>query len=156
MIGEVGAPLPFRLLGTPVIGPFILGLEPPSPKQVRGLWARFGHDRVAPEMVDVMLKVEQVPTYARAWREILAASVGPFGTRPGLEVSNAELGTLKCPVAFAWGDADPTIAWTVGRAIAERLGARFTRIPGGGHMPWTNDARAVADAIEPVMAPRAG
>jgi pimeloyl-ACP methyl ester carboxylesterase len=154
-VGEVGAPLPFRLLGTRVIGPFILGLEPPSEKQVRTLWNRFGHGQVERELVEVTLRVELIPAYARAWREILHATVGFFGPRPGLDIPNADMAKIACPIAIAWGDADPTVRSHVGRAVAERLAnCRFTELPGAGHMPWTHDAKATAAAIEPVMAPR--
>jgi pimeloyl-ACP methyl ester carboxylesterase len=157
-IGEVGVPLPFRLLGTRGLGAFLLSLEPPSPKQVRSLWKRFGHDpsQVDPAMLDVTLRAEQIPGYARAWREILHATVGPFGPRPGLDIPNQDIVKLACPVAFAWGDADPTVGVRVGRAVSERLPcSRFTSIPGAGHLPWITDAIATAAAIEPVLAPRA-
>lgn len=156
MVGDVGVPFVLRLLAAPVIGALLMKLETPSPAQVRSFWKRFGHDPagVPPALLDLTLAAERVPSYGPAWRELLTATIGVMGARPGLELSDAELRSLTIPIAFAWGARDPMIDLSVGRVLAAALpGSRFT-VAGVGHAPWLDDAAAVARAIEPVLAPR--
>ncbi len=157
MVGETKAPLILRLLGTPVVGPAMIKMETPSEQQVRTLWQRFGHDpaRVHPTIHALALAGERVPSFARAWFECLAATLTLGGTRPGLEIANQELPSVRCPIAFAWGAQDPMVNVEIGRAVAARIPhARFT-VVGAGHAPWLDDAGGVARAIEPVLALRA-
>lgn len=149
------APLPLRLLGTPVIGALLLALDAPSERQVRSFLARFGHppDAVDPALRELILAAERLPEHARAWRELIGATLSWSGEREGLPLTPAELARLSCPVAFAWGASDPTISAEEGRAAARAIpGARFA-VAGVGHAPWLDDARAVAAALEPVLAP---
>lgn len=153
-----GPALPFilRLLATPVIGPLMLRLERPSPDQVRSVLRRFGHDpdTVDPAMHAVTLAAERVPAYRHAWFEVLHATISPKGQRPGLRLDAADLGRITCPVAFAWGARDPMVGADEGRAAAAQIPSARFEIAGVGHLPWLDDAGAVARAIEPVLSRR--
>lgn len=151
-----GPPVPFllRVLAAPVIGRALMALERPSPGQVRRLFQRFGHDpdRSGPEMLDVMLAAERVPAYARAWRELLQATISVRGQRPGLLLTPDELRGIACPVSFAWGEGDPMVRAEDGRAAAAHLADARFEVVGTGHAPWLEAAAAVARAIEPTLA----
>lgn len=139
-------PLILRLLAMPVIGPLMLAMERPSPAQVRAFWRRFGHDpdTIEPELHQVVLAAERVPTYATAWRELLQATIDWRGQRPGMILQPAELAAIRCPVAFAWGADDPMVSSEDGRAAARHMpNARFT-VVGTGHAPWLVDPQGVA------------
>jgi pimeloyl-ACP methyl ester carboxylesterase len=102
-------------------------------------------------MLDVLLAAERVPAYARAWRELLKATISWKGQRPGLILTTDELRRIACPVAFAWGRHDPMVSVDDGRAAAAHIpGARF-EVVGTGHAPWLDDAAAVARAIESTL-----
>lgn len=154
-----GPPLPFllRLLAMPGLGPLLIRMDRPSPRQVRSVLSRFGQDpdAVSPAMRDLILAVERHPTYAVAWAEILAASISWRGQRPGLILTPEELSSVPHPVAFAWGARDPMVALEDGRAAAAAMRDARLEVTGIGHLPWLDDAAAVASAIEPVLAPRA-
>lgn len=154
-LGEGSAPFVFRLLGVPVIGPLMLAMEPPSEGQARTLLRRFGHSGLAPLVYELLAAAERVPAYAPAWRELLAATVGLRGIAPGVTVPWEALRALRCPVAFAWGSGEPMGEERHGRALAALLGDAPFTIAGIGHLPWLEDAGAVARAIEPVLAPTA-
>lgn len=153
MLPGEGVPLVLQLLATPVLGPFIMSLERPTPRQVRAFLTRFGHDpdTVDPLIHEVILAAERVPNYAVAWRELLRATISVRGQRPGLQLTDDELRRIRCPVAFAWGSRDPMVGEQTGRSAAAALpNATFT-VAGIGHGPWLDDPDAVARALEPVL-----
>lgn len=155
MTGGGSAPMPMRLLGKPVIGALMMKLEPPSPKQVRVLWQRMGHDPDAlPAVIhDAMLAAERVPTYAPAWRALLGRVLTLRGPAPDVALADAELARLRMPVRYVWGErdtfGDPALAQRVARATND---APLT-VAGRGHLPWLDDAAACAHAITPALAP---
>lgn len=148
-VGGGSAPLPMRLLGRPGIGALMMALEPPSPKQVRVLWRRMGHDPEALHgtVLDAMLAAERVPSYARAWRDLMGSALTTWGPAPGVAFADDDLRRLPCPIAYVWGRDDPFGGADFGRTVAERTpGSRFT-VAGVGHLPWLDDAAAVARGV---------
>lgn len=154
MVGEIPSPFFFRLMATPVVGDLFLALEPPSMKQVRSFYARFGHppDTLHLAMLDMLLQSELFGHFNLAWKDVIRATNSFRGFLPGVEIMNGELANVRCQVAFAWDRGDPMVPEAVGRNVAGILGAPFTLV-GDGHCPWLNDAGGVATAIEPVLTP---
>ncbi len=150
MVGGGSAPVPMRLLGKPFIGALMMKLEPPSPAQVGVLWNRMGHDPKAlhPTVLDVMLHAQRVPDYARAWRGLLASALTLRGPPRDVALPDADLKRLGCRVSYVWGQRDPFGDARFGLTVANRTpGAHFTAA-GVGHLPWLDDAQAVARGVE--------
>jgi pimeloyl-ACP methyl ester carboxylesterase len=101
------------------------------------------------------------PSLAEALRLLMnrranAASIAAFyrallhggSIRPGVALTVAELGDLKQPVLFAWGDRDVIMTPAAARAsIAAIPDSRLVRLPAGGHAPWLQEESTVGCAI---------
>jgi pyruvate dehydrogenase E2 component (dihydrolipoamide acetyltransferase) len=63
-----------------------------------------------------------------------------------------ELHRITAPAHLVWGAADRLLGVDAGEAAAKRLGdARFTRLPGVGHMPIFEQPEAVIAAVRDVL-----
>ncbi len=147
--GGTSAPLPLRLLGRAVIGPAMLRMEKPSPSQVRTLWKRMGHDasELDATIHDVMLAAQRVPTYARAWHELLARATTLSGPAADCVLHDRELASVGCPSCVVWGSADPFGDHAAARRIAEALPDATLALAGRGHLPWLDDPSGCAAAV---------
>ena len=57
-------------------------------------------------------------------------------------------GDLRCPVQVLWGEEDGWIPIERGRALAETIpGARFTAVPGSGHLMQEDAPEAIVHAL---------
>ena len=75
----------------------------------------------------------------------LAAYTGMRMTDPGLR---DRLAGLDLPVQVVWGESDGIAVPAYGRAFAEAIpGARFTLLPGAGHLPQLEAPEALLAAI---------
>jgi pimeloyl-ACP methyl ester carboxylesterase len=94
--------------------------------------------------------------YALAGRTTNAASIASFfralikggGVRAGVALSHEELGRLRQPVLFVWGDQDVFLAPSAGAAaIVACRDVRLLRLPTAGHAPWLHALRVVGPAV---------
>ncbi len=142
LILETSAPGGMRLLGVPGLNRLMMRLEPPSPKQVRTLWARMGHDPdvvITPEMVELMVRLGQLPTYEKAWLSLLE-NVLPFSrVNRTLSLGGSELGAIEQPVLYLWGREDPFGSLDVARRAQEGTPDSELHVVGTGHLPWLDD-----------------
>jgi pimeloyl-ACP methyl ester carboxylesterase len=61
-----------------------------------------------------------------------------------LAAAGARLGELDCPALVVWGQEDPYIPASFGRAYAERLpNAELVELDGAGHWPWLERPEAI-------------
>ncbi len=150
LVGGGSAPVPMRLLGKPLLGALMMWLESPSPKQVRTLWRRMGHDpdALAPAILDATLTAQMLPAYGRAWRELLGVALDLKGAASDVAFADEDLARLACPVTYVWGKLDPFGDAKFGEEVAKKTpGARFS-VAGVGHLPWLDDAKRVAEGVE--------
>jgi pimeloyl-ACP methyl ester carboxylesterase len=69
LIAGTSAPLPMRLLSVPWLGPLMMALQRPSPRQVQRTLAAAGIDLAAfPELRDLALALERLSIYQRTGR----------------------------------------------------------------------------------------
>ncbi|MEZ5285601.1 MAG: alpha/beta hydrolase [Vicinamibacterales bacterium] len=147
------APLPMRLIGTP-IGRLLLALMPPSAAQVERFARDIGGEDLSqlPELRDVLVEAQRLPGALPAMRELLRALVSPRGARPAVALTADQLSALRPPTLFVWGTEDvfggPAVARDAARLVP---GARLVMIPGGGHVPWIGHTDAVAAATVPFL-----
>lgn len=147
--------MPLRLLGKPFVGGLMMKLESPSPKQVRTLWQRMGHDPAALHATihDVMLAAERVPAYGVAWRALLGRVLTMKGPAIDCALSDDELARVRAPLRIVWGANDPFGDVQLGERVARTANNAPFIVAGRGHLPWLDDALACARAIEPALAP---
>ncbi len=141
LILGTSAPGGMRLLGIPGLNRLMMALEPPSPKQVQTLWQRMGHDPAActPEMIELIIRLEQLPNYKNAWLSLLQ-NVLPFSrVNQKVTLGESDLGRIGNEVLYVWGERDPFGSVRVAqRARAVTPNSRL-EIVGVGHLPWTDE-----------------
>jgi pimeloyl-ACP methyl ester carboxylesterase len=153
---DTRAPLPFRLLATPVLGAVVPRLSRPSPQGVLK-FASFVGEREAlaghPDLVDLMVAINGDRLCVAVRRAETQVIVSPFamvsrsGFRRRERIEAAELRSLSVPTLVIWGDRDPvgTIetvrAWT--GLIPE---ARLEVLP-AGHAPWLGHPERMAALV---------
>lgn len=147
LILDTSVPGPMRLLGVPGLNRLMMALEPPSPKQVHRMCERLGHNPeqvCTDELVELMLRKEQLPHYSAAWRTLVQNAL-PFGrVNPGLRFSVSALGRLSHEVLYIWGRRDPFGSLDAARCACEAMPNAELRIIGAGHLPWLDEPEACA------------
>lgn len=148
---DTSAPTLMRLIGVRGLGKALVHLQGASPESARKTCRMMGDPLddgpVGRELADVMARMAQLPGYADAWRELLAAFVRLRGQRPGMALSADDLRQLTMPLLYVWGDRDPFGSRERGRRAAQIApDAGFVGIA-GGHVPWLSDTEAVAAPI---------
>lgn len=151
------APAPMRLLAVPWLGKLMMRMQPPSEKQVVRVVGMMKEDvSELPELRDVMLACERLPSYTPTWLALLHAVVRLRGARPEVALDASELGRLSMPVQVIWGEDDPFGGLDVGERVAEAIpDARFHSIP-GGHTPWVSEAPRIGELARPFLFEHAG
>jgi pimeloyl-ACP methyl ester carboxylesterase len=140
LLGTSG-PFGFRLLSVKRLNKMMFGMDPPSPKQIRTLMRRMGHDpgRISEEFTTYMQRIEELPAYPSAWLSLLEASLTSRGARKHLAFSDAELRRVVQPTLFLWGESDPFGTVDVGRRACSLIPDARLELVGTGHLPWLDD-----------------
>lgn len=144
---DTSAPLPMRLLGLPGLGAALARLSPPSPRQVRALARMVHQDPLPPTIAELLEATQRTRGYRTMFRGSLRRLLRLTGANPALALGAEELGRVRTPVRLIWGDRDPMGNLSAGRAIHAALADASLHVVPGGHAPWLNAPRAVADAL---------
>lgn len=147
------APLLMRLMSVRPIGKIIMGLSPPSRRQVEGFAAMIGEDLSNnPELIDLLVAAQNLPGVQSGIRDLLHAAVRVRGARPAVALAREQLAAIQQPVLLVWGPRDRFGSIKVGRAAAESMpNATFHDLGEGGHIPWVQHPDAVATAVRPFL-----
>jgi pimeloyl-ACP methyl ester carboxylesterase len=150
------APLPIRLMTTPVLGAVLRGLLPPSPASFMRLARAVGEGETIgahPDLIDLLVAVARDPAAQRATLTEFRALVSPLallsrdGFRRSGRVRPEELGRLAMPTSLVWGDRDPLGRIAVARAVTGLIpDARLEVLP-AGHGPWLGEPERTAGAV---------
>ena len=150
------APLPIRLMTTPVLGAVLRRLVPPSPTSLMRLARAVGEGETIgahPELIDLLVVVARDPAAEQATRAEFRAFVSPLallsrdGFRRHDRVRSEELGRLAMPTSVVWGQRDPLGSVAVARAVTGLIpGARLEVLP-TGHGPWLGEPERTANAL---------
>jgi pimeloyl-ACP methyl ester carboxylesterase len=73
--------------------------------------------------------------------------------RPGVVLSDAELGAIAQPVHFVWGEGDIYGSPSIGRRTADILPHATLEVRPGGHFPQLDDPETCAKSILRVLGP---
>ena len=155
---DTSAPVPMRLMGVRGLGRLMTGMQPPSPRgarlQLRMSGDPLGASAADDAMADVLVAMQRMPGHTRAWLDLLHATVGPRGARPGMGLTEDDLSGMSSPTLFVWGEKDTFGSPDVGRrAVRTMPDATIVTVP-HGHAPWVSDAAAVARPIREWLALR--
>ena len=150
------APLPIRLMTTPVLGAVLRLLVPPSPASFMRLARAVGEGETIgghPDLIDLVVAVARDPAAERATRAEFRALVSPFallsrdGFRRSDRVRPEELGRLAMPTSVIWGERDPLGSIAVARVVTGLIpDARLEVLP-AGHGPWLGEPERTAGAM---------
>ncbi|MPZ92628.1 MAG: alpha/beta fold hydrolase [Actinobacteria bacterium] len=146
------APLPLRLISVPALGPILMRLQPPSPKQIDRMAALAGEDFTAvPELRELWVALERLPTYGPALCQLINANERLRGARPELALTAEQLAQILQPVQFIWGEGDLFGSPALGERAAEIVPNAELHIVPGGHAPWLNHAEQIGSLAAPFL-----
>lgn len=146
------APIPLRLMATPVVGNLLSRLLPaPSPKSVTKMMAIMGEgDTVVryPKLIDVHVAAGSDPVASRAAdRELKALIRGLTGFRKSYVFADEELSRIEHPTLLIWGDHDPIGDLDAARRVADTIPNAQLAILSAGHAPWWGEPDRSASLI---------
>ena len=147
LIAGSGAPLPYRLLGVPVLNRVMYAMEPPSDAHGRKTFRRMGHDptSIPDELTTLQGRTEALPTYRTHWLSLME-NIFPGG-RQAVRLGFEELARVSQSVRFVWGERDPFGPPSAGDAACRVMpNARLTTLA-TGHLPWIDEPDRCADLV---------
>jgi pimeloyl-ACP methyl ester carboxylesterase len=152
------APLPLRILGSPIVGKPIgrLMLGRPSREGNRKFWGQVlvAHPENLPdELLDV--DVAHTRRNRDSALSLVRRTVGPGGVRKEL-LLHKRWSALEVPLLFVHGDRDAFVTADVASAWAtiasEGKDVIVASITDAGHLPWLDAPETVLDQIERFLA----
>lgn len=151
LITGSGAPLPYRLLGVPLLNRVMYAMEPASDAHGRKTFGRIGHDpsSLPDEATTLQGRAEALPSYRTHWLSLME-NIFP-SARQAVRLTLAELTRLKQPVHFVWGERDPFGPPSAGEAARRVMqDARLTTLP-TGHLPWVDQPVQCAGVVQDLL-----
>lgn len=133
---DTSAPLPMRMLSVRGLGRLLMRLQPPSEKQVEALSRMVNEHPLVPELRDLLLATERLPHFEPMFLATLNNLLRVRGNRPGMRLSEGQLGAIDHPSLLVFGTNDPMGAAEVGRRMAESMPSAELLLVDGGHAPW--------------------
>ncbi|MET3808212.1 pimeloyl-ACP methyl ester carboxylesterase [Nakamurella sp. UYEF19] len=103
--------------------------------------------RLPAAMGECYFAFDRLPHYQMSTRTLMEVTNRLRGSKPDVRITQAQLESIHTPATLLWGQNDPFGDVQTGRRIAELLGGRFTELPGGGHLPWLDDAETAGGLV---------
>ncbi len=134
------------------LGRLLGRLQPPSLAKVDRVAAMVREDLSGvPELRELLLASEQLPSFEPTFIAMLHAALRLRGPRPEVALTAEQLSSLTQPTQLIWGEEDPFGPPAAGeRAVKTLPTAEFHRVS-GGHAPWVNHARSIARFAVPFL-----
>jgi pimeloyl-ACP methyl ester carboxylesterase len=152
VVPEIEAPRFIKLLASP-IGAIIVRM-PQSAAQVRAILRQSGHaatfdaGRIPEAFIQWRVAFHRDTASMRHERDMVRTLIGRGGWRPGLTLDDAELASIRSPVLWTFGTADPVGSADVWRRAVDKLPHGELRVlEGAGHLPWLDDPASVGPAL---------
>ena len=149
---EIEVPLPIRLLGSPLGA--LMSRVRWREKMETGQARRSGHgpaldDGRMPQLfVDWKVDMTNGTEWRVHERNMVRATVGRGGWKPGLTFDAQDLSSLSMPVLMVLGTADPVAPLeTLKDFVAQIPDGTLNVIQGAGHLPWFDDPEHVAESL---------
>lgn len=144
------APLPLRVMTTPVIGDVLTRVMKPNAKMVIRLLSSMGErDTIVryPDLIESVAAAGRDPIASAANLAELRAVVSVLGFRPAMRVSPEDLRRLKVPTLLVWGEHDPVGAVEVAQATANLISDAQLELLPSGHVPWLGNPDRVSELL---------
>ena len=144
------APVPLRVLATPVVGNLLPRLVKPSAKLVVRMMSSMGEGETIvrhPDLIDAIAAAGRDPIASVTDRAELRAILTPLGFRGSARVQPSELQHLTVPTLLVWGDHDPVGAVEVAQAIASLVPDVQLEVVPAGHVPWLGNPDRVSELV---------
>jgi len=135
IILNTAAPLPMRMLSTQ-LGPLIMKVDSPSPRQVSRLSKVVREYPLDPTIRDLLLETERLDGYSDALLGMYRKLIRLRGARPEMSLGEEDLGRISQPTQLIWGEDDPFGSPDVGRSVAALMPNAELHVVPGGHAPW--------------------
>jgi pimeloyl-ACP methyl ester carboxylesterase len=157
VLQEIQAPGFIKLLASP-LGAILVRL-PQKRGRVLDLLRQAGHGpsldagRIPDAFVDWRIAFHRDTDSMRHERDMVRTLVRRTGWRPGLTLTDAELGAVRSPLLWVYGTADAVGSvelWN--QAVGRFPHAELRLIESGGHMPWLDDSGSVGSSIAGFLA----
>lgn len=143
------APLPLRLMATPLIGAILAHL-PSDEASVVQMMEMVGEGETIgdyPLMIEALAAANDDPVAVTANRAELAAVLSLFGFRESMKISRDDLAQLRMPTLVVWGDHDPVGGEDVAEAVCETIPNCELTVLSAGHVPWLGHPDEVAALV---------
>ncbi len=152
LLPGTSAPLPLRLMATPVVGAVLGRLMPtPTPESVTKMMGMMGEGETIsryPELIEVHVAAGSDPTAGdAAERELRALIRGLIGFRAGYVFTEDALSGIEHPTLLVWGDQDPIGDLDAARRAAEAIPNAELAVVSTGHAPWWGEPEQCAGLI---------
>jgi pimeloyl-ACP methyl ester carboxylesterase len=147
------APLPLRLMATPIIGD-VLAHMPANERTIVQMMKMVGEGETIvkyPTMIEALIASNNDPVASKAARTEFAAFLNLLGFRANMKIRTDDLAKLSMPTLVIWGDHDPIGEVDVARAASEAIPNCVLEVLPGGHIPWfgylDKSARLILDFV---------
>jgi len=147
--GETHPPF-MRMISNPIVRRLVT-LLPPSAGVDRSVFRQLGHgasldaDRLSPAFLAWNLELQR-HTDTHAHHVATIADLVAAGDRARLD--RRLLGSVPVRTLFLWGENDGFGGESVARGVVQAMPkAELTLVPDGGHLPWIDDPRGVAQRV---------
>lgn len=146
------APIPLRLMATPVVGKLLGRLMPaPSPESVTRMMGMMGEGETVgryPKLIDVHVAAGSDPIASEAAeRELKALIRGLTGFRSRYVFTEQELSEVEQPTLLIWGDHDPIGDLDAARRVTDAIPHAELTVLSTGHAPWWGEPDRCASLI---------
>lgn len=143
------APLPLRLLATPVIGG-ILARLPSDEEDIVQMMTMVGEGETIvnyPLMISALAAANDDPLAMKANRIELSAVLNLFGFKERMKIRSSDLAQLRMPTLVVWGTDDPIGDEAAARAVCQAIpNCELAMLP-AGHVPWLGHPDEVAELV---------
>jgi pimeloyl-ACP methyl ester carboxylesterase len=144
------APLPLRVMATPVLGDVLARVVKPDAATVVRLLASMGEkDTIVryPDLIESVAAAGSDPVASRANVAEIRAALSPFGFRRAVRLSLEDVSQLTVPTLLVWGDRDPVGAVEVAQRIARLVPDVQLEVVPAGHVPWLGNLDRVTELL---------
>jgi 2-hydroxy-6-oxonona-2,4-dienedioate hydrolase len=151
LITGSGAPLPYRLMGVPILNRVMYAMESASDAHGRKTFRRMGHDpaTLPDELTTLQGRTEALPTYRTHWLSLME-NIFP-GARQSMRLTLEELGQVRQAVRIVWSRRDPFGPPSAGEAACRVMPDGQLTTLSAGHLPWVDEPDRCAGVVEELL-----
>jgi pimeloyl-ACP methyl ester carboxylesterase len=144
------APLPLRLMATPVVGS-ILRVPKPNRRMMLGIMKQMGEGESFgdhSDLLDSLVLGARDPVAVAANVVELRALTSVRGIRRDMRLTADDLRSIAVPTLMIWGDQDPVVPVQAAREAAALIPEARLEILPAGHVPQLRHPHTVATLIK--------